>query len=47
MKLFITLFSLIVLATNPIGDTLEPLNDDVITYNVVFDGNEGGAFFHR
>lgn len=45
MKLFIILFSLVVVATNPIGDNVALLNNDILTYDVVFDGNEGGMHF--
>ena len=45
MKLFIALFSLVVLSTSSIGDNLKSSENDVITYEVVFDGNEGGMHF--
>lgn len=45
MKLLITLFSTIVLFTSSMSNNSESLNDDFISYEVVFDGSEGGMHF--
>ncbi|QHI36910.1 hypothetical protein IMCC3317_22800 [Kordia antarctica] len=45
MKLLITFFSAVVLFTSSVSNNLESLNNDVITYEVVFDGSEGGLCF--
>lgn len=45
MKLFITLFSLAIFSTNSIIDNSASIENDSTTYEVVFDGNEGGMCF--
>ncbi|EDP98046.1 hypothetical protein U8527_18785 [Kordia algicida OT-1] len=45
MKILIALFSITILSINSIDYTSKSLNNNITTYEVVFDGAEGGMLF--